>query len=150
MPAWKRSSSTTLPAGAWSKISALFTSGKGRTRTGATPVVGATVAAFAVALLFTFANYNFRWGVTVSFSLTFAIPPLMLLCGWIARSAPAIRATSWTWLAVLLGVWMGGGNPYLGFFAAQAAIGETAKSPISKAPIRKPVAQWAQNIQPKN
>jgi hypothetical protein len=75
--------------------------------------------AFAVALLFTFANYNFRWGVTVSFSLTFALPPLMLLCGWIARAAPAVRARSWTWLAVLLGAWMGGGSPYLGFFAAQ-------------------------------
>jgi hypothetical protein len=77
--------------------------------------------AFAVALLFAFANYNFRWGVTVSFSQSFVIPPLLLLCGWIARSAPAVRANSWTWLAVLLGAWMGGGNPYLGFFAVQLA-----------------------------
>jgi hypothetical protein len=75
--------------------------------------------AFATALLFTFANYNFRWSVTVSFSLTFAIPPLLLLCGWIARSAPAVAARGWMWLAAGLGLWFGGGNPYLGFFAAQ-------------------------------
>jgi len=75
--------------------------------------------AFATALLFSFANYNFRWGVTISFSLTFVIPPLLLLCGWIARGAPAIRARPWILAAGALGAWFGTANPYLGFFAAQ-------------------------------
>ena len=75
--------------------------------------------AMAVALLFSFASYNFRWSVTVSFSLTFVIPPLVLLCGWIARAAPAVRTRGWTWLAGALGAWLGGANPYLGFFSVQ-------------------------------
>lgn len=79
--------------------------------------------AFAVALLFSFSSYNFRWSVTVSFSLTFVIPPLLLLCGWIARAAPPVSARSWTWLALALGLWFGGANPYLGFFAVQLAAG---------------------------
>lgn len=81
--------------------------------------------AMALGLLFSFSSYNFRWGVTVSLSLSFAIPPLLLLCAWIARSAPAVRARGWMWLAVVLGLWFGGANPYLGFFAAQVAAGAT-------------------------
>src|SRR5690606_4391359 len=69
--------------------------------------------------LFSFANYNFRWGVTISFSLTFVIPPLLLLCGWIARGAPTVRTRAWTLTAGVLGAWFGSANPYLGFFAAQ-------------------------------
>lgn len=75
--------------------------------------------AFALALLFSFSCYNFYWAVTVSFSLTFAIPPLLLLCGWIARRAPAVRPRTWLALALLLGLWFGGANPYLLFFAGQ-------------------------------
>lgn len=77
--------------------------------------------AFALALLFSFSSFNFRWGITVSLSLTFWIPPFLLLCGWIARDAPAVRPRAWTWLAVGLGAWLGGGNPYFCFFAAQLA-----------------------------
>jgi hypothetical protein len=77
--------------------------------------------AFALALLFSFSSFNFRWGITVSLSLTFWIPPFLLLCGWIARNAPAVRSRAWTWLAIGLGVGLGGGNPYFCFFAAQLA-----------------------------
>lgn len=75
--------------------------------------------ALATAMLFSFCSYNFRWGVTVSFSLTFFIPVLLLFCGWIARHAPAVAAKRWTWIGVGLGVWLGGANPYLSFFASQ-------------------------------
>ncbi len=81
--------------------------------------------AFAIALLFSFSSYNFRWGPTISLSLTFAIPPLLLLCGWICRPAPAIATRGWTWGALALGVWFGGANPYFGFFAAQLVFGAT-------------------------
>jgi phosphoglycerol transferase len=77
--------------------------------------------AFAFALLFSFCSYNFRWGVTVSFSQTFALPPLLLLCGWVGRDAPAVRSRGWNWLALGLGAWLGGANPYLAFFAGQLA-----------------------------
>ena len=75
--------------------------------------------AMATALLFSFCSYNFRWGVTVSFSLTFFVPVLILLCGWIARAAPAVAARRWTWVAVGLGAWLGAANPYLSFFSSQ-------------------------------
>lgn len=78
--------------------------------------------AFALALLFSFCGFNFRWGVTVSFGLTFFIPPFLLLCAWIARPAPAVRARAWTWLALVLGLWLGGANPYFGFFAGLLAV----------------------------
>lgn len=79
--------------------------------------------AMAMALLFSFCSYNFRWSVTASFSLTFFVPALILLCGWIAKSAPAISAKRWTWVGVGLGAWLGGANPYLSFFATQLVLG---------------------------
>jgi hypothetical protein len=75
--------------------------------------------AFATALLFSFSNYNLRWGVTISFSLTFAVPPLLLLCGWIARNAPPVLPRRWLLAAGALGAWFATANPYLSFFAAQ-------------------------------
>lgn len=75
--------------------------------------------AMAAGLLFAISSYNFRWAVTVSFSLTFFVPFLLLLCGWIARPAPAVAVRGWSWLAVGLGAWLGGANPYLSFFASQ-------------------------------
>ncbi len=75
--------------------------------------------AFATALLFAFSNYNFRWGITFSFSLSFVIPPLLLLCAWIARHAPAVRPRRALFLAAALGAWFATANPYLTFFAAQ-------------------------------
>ncbi len=75
--------------------------------------------AFATALLFSFSNYNFRWGVTFSFSLSFVIPLLLLLCAWIARHAPAVRPRRALLLATALGAWFATANPYLTFFAAQ-------------------------------
>lgn len=77
------------------------------------------VWAMAFALLFSFCSYNFRWGPSVSLSLTFALPPLLLLFGHVGRDAPAVRSRGWTWLAIGLGTWLGGANPYLGFFAGQ-------------------------------
>ena len=79
--------------------------------------------AAALALLFTFANYNFRWGITLSFSLTFFVPPLLLLCGWVGRDAPAGRTRGAAWLAGMLGLWLGGANPYFGFFSGLLAGG---------------------------
>lgn len=78
--------------------------------------------AFATALLFAFANYNFRWGITFSFSLSFAIPPLLLLCAWIARGAPVARPRPWLIAAATLGAWFATANPYLTFFAAQLVL----------------------------
>ncbi|MEO7600392.1 MAG: hypothetical protein ABIV50_15775 [Opitutus sp.] len=79
--------------------------------------------AMATALLFSFSSYNFRWGVTVSFSLTFFVPVLLLFCAWVARSAPAVKARPWTWVGCGLGAWLGGANPYLSFFASQLIAG---------------------------
>lgn len=94
--------------------------------------------AMATALLFAFSSYNFRWGVTVSFSLTFFVPVLLLLCGWIARAAPVVRARRWTWVAAALGLWLGGANPYLTFFASQLVGGSVALQLLR----RREKARW--------
>jgi hypothetical protein len=98
--------------------------------------------AVALALLFTFCSYNYRWGVTVSFSLTFFVPPLLLLCAWIARSAPAVATRRWTLLALLLGAWLGGANPYLGFFATQLAAGAV----LLQLARRREFARWRAGV----
>lgn len=98
--------------------------------------------AFAAGLLYSFSSYNFRWGVTVSFSLTFVIPPLLLLCGWIARPAPAVRARAWTWLAAALGLWFGGANPYFGFFVVQLVGGAV----LLQWARRRELARWRAGV----
>lgn len=98
--------------------------------------------AFALALLFSFACYNFYWAITVSFSLTFAIPPLLLLCAWIARHAPAVRPRAWTWLAIALGGWFGGANPYLLFFVCQLA----GWSVVLQLVRRRDLARWRAGV----
>ncbi len=98
--------------------------------------------ALATALLFTFCSYNFRWSVTVSFSLSFVVPPLLLLCGWIARPAPAVAVRGWTWLALVIGVWLGGANPYLGFFGVQLAVGAA----ILQLARRREFARWRAGV----
>lgn len=98
--------------------------------------------AFAAGLLYSFSSYNFRWSVTVSFSLTFVIPPLLLLCGWIARPAPAVAARGWTWLAAGLGVWFGGANPYFGFFVTQLVGGAVLLQMMR----RRELARWRAGV----
>lgn len=74
--------------------------------------------AFVGALLFTFSNYNIIWGVTLSFNQTFTLPPLVLLWSHAAKTTPTVGSRrSWLLLGVLLGAWLGLGNPYLSFFA---------------------------------
>jgi hypothetical protein len=94
--------------------------------------------AFATALLFSFCSFNFRWSVTLSFSLTFFIPVLLLLCAWIARPAPAIAARRWTWIAVGLALYLGGANPYLSFFASQLIVGSVGLQLLR----RRELARW--------
>ncbi|ACB77275.1 hypothetical protein [Opitutus terrae] len=94
--------------------------------------------AMALGLLFAFSSYNFRWGVTVSFSLSFVVPLLLLFCAWVARSAPAIRPRGWLWFGIALGAWFGGANPYLGFFAAQLAAGAVVLQLLR----RRDFARW--------
>ncbi|HTO03528.1 MAG TPA: hypothetical protein VL069_07490, partial [Opitutus sp.] len=94
--------------------------------------------AMAMAMLFSFCSYNFRWSVTVSFSLTFFVPILILLCGWIARSAPAVASKRWTWIGVGLAAWLGGANPYLSFFASQLVMGSVGLQLLR----RREIARW--------
>ncbi|MBA4135739.1 MAG: hypothetical protein C0518_00320 [Opitutus sp.] len=79
--------------------------------------------AAAFALGYAFCNYNLRWGITLSLSQTFTLPPLVLLCAMSARSAVSVRPSRWLALALLLGVWLGLGNPYLAFFGGVVACG---------------------------
>ena len=94
--------------------------------------------AMATALLFSFCSYNFRWSVTLSFSLTFFVPVLLLLCAWIARPAPAVAAKRWTWIAIALAAWLGGANPYLSFFATQLILGSVGLQLLR----RRELARW--------
>lgn len=80
--------------------------------------------AVALGLAFAFCNYNVRWGITLSLSQTFTLPPLVLLCAWAGRHAnPAGPTGHWKILAAGLGLWLGIGNPYLAYFAGVIAGG---------------------------
>lgn len=78
--------------------------------------------ATALALAFAFCTYNVRWGITLSFSQTFVIPPLLLLCARATRRG-AKPAAGWSLLAIALGFWLAQGNPYLAYFAGVVAGG---------------------------
>ncbi len=74
--------------------------------------------AAGLALVFALGNYGIRWGITLSLSQVFVLPPLVLLFARAARRAPAINfGRAWKTLAALLGLWLGFANPYLAFFA---------------------------------
>ncbi len=80
--------------------------------------------AAGLALVFATSSYGIRWGITLSFSQVFVLPPLVLLCARAARRAPAIRfGGPWKTLAAALGLWLGTANPYLAFFAGFVAGG---------------------------
>lgn len=75
--------------------------------------------AAGLAVVFAFCNYNVRWGITLSLSQTFVIPPLILLCALATRHGPK-SASAPRWLPALaaaMGIWLGMGNPYLAYFA---------------------------------
>jgi len=91
--------------------------------------------AAAFALGFAFCNYNLRWGITLSLAQTFTLPPLVLLCAYAARPAPARWRASWLALGVALGGWLGLGNPYLAFFAGVVAGGGFALALLRRAPL---------------
>lgn len=78
--------------------------------------------AAALALAFALCTYNLRWGVTLSFSQTFTLPPLVLLCARAARRGSNPGKT-WPLLAVVLGLWLAQGNPYLAYFSGVIAGG---------------------------
>jgi hypothetical protein len=78
--------------------------------------------AAALAVAFALCTYNIRWGITLSFSETFTLPPLVLLCARAARRGPAF-ARRWMVLALGLGLWLGQGNPYLAYFTGVVAGG---------------------------
>ena len=88
------------------------------------------------ALLFAFSNYNLRWLVTLSFSQTWTIPPLLLLCASAARPAPPVSAERRRslLLAASIGLWLGWGNPYFVFFAGCVIAGTVALNRLRRAP----------------
>lgn len=90
--------------------------------------------AAAFALGFAFCNYNLRWGITLSLAQTFTLPPLVLLCGYAARPAPAAVRPRWLGLGAALGLWLGLGNPYLAFFAGVVGGGGLALAFVRRAP----------------
>jgi hypothetical protein len=78
--------------------------------------------AAALAMVFALCTYNVRWGITLSFSQTFTLPPLILVCALAARRGVALTR-GWTMLAAGLGLWLGQGNPYLAYFSGFVAGG---------------------------
>ncbi|MBI2513733.1 MAG: hypothetical protein HYV96_17335 [Opitutae bacterium] len=90
--------------------------------------------AAAFALGFAFCNYNLRWGVTLSLAQTFTLPPLVLLCGYAARPAPASPRPRWLALGAALALWLGLGNPYLAFFAGVVGSGALTLAFARRAP----------------
>ncbi len=92
--------------------------------------------AASLALIFAFCSYNVRWGITLSLSQTFLLPPLVLICARAARHAPwsGLRFNWWL-LAAMLGIWFGGANPYLTFFAIVVAGGTLILSLWRRCPL---------------
>ncbi len=94
--------------------------------------------ALAGALLFALASYNVRWGITLSFSQVFVLPPLVLLCARAARRAPVRDAArGWMVLGALLGVWLGFANPYLAYFAGVVAGGALVLALLRRSPAAR-------------
>jgi hypothetical protein len=94
--------------------------------------------AAVAALLFAFSNYHLRWFVTLSFTQTWTLPPLLLLCALASRSAPVLRGHRRLLpLAVGLGLWLGLGNPYFVFFAGCVIAGAVALNRLRRAPWRR-------------
>jgi hypothetical protein len=91
------------------------------------------------ALLFAFSNYHLRWLVTLSFSQTWTLPPLLLLCASAARPAPAVTGNRRRaiLLAAALGLWLGWGNPYFVFFAGCVIAGAFVLNFLRRAPWRR-------------
>lgn len=91
--------------------------------------------ALAGALLFAFAAYNVRWGITLSLSQVFVIPPLLLLCAHAARRGAAAGSNrSWIVLATLLALWLGWANPYHAYFAGVVAGGALVLALLRRSP----------------
>lgn len=78
--------------------------------------------AAALALAFAFCTYNLRWGITLSFSQTFTLPPLVLLCARCCHRGIALGRAS-RLLALGLALWLAQGQPYLAYFAGVVAGG---------------------------
>ncbi|HLP06790.1 MAG TPA: hypothetical protein VK178_01390 [Opitutaceae bacterium] len=91
------------------------------------------------ALLFAFSNYHLRWFITLSFTQTWTLPPLLLLCASAARPAPPLGRNVGKMLAraAALGVWLGLGNPYFVFFAGSIALGAFGLNRLRRAPWRR-------------
>lgn len=92
--------------------------------------------AAALALAFAFCTYNIRWGITLSFSQTFVLPPLLLLCARATRRG-APPAVSWNLLGIGLGLWLAQGNPYLAYFAGVVAGGALLLAWLRRIPWRR-------------
>ncbi|AOS44931.1 hypothetical protein Verru16b_02000 [Lacunisphaera limnophila] len=91
--------------------------------------------AAALATIFAFSTYNIRWGITLSFSQTFLIPPLLLIAARAARPGPAVGPhRGWLVLAAGLGLWLGQANPYVAFFAGIVAGGGLILSLLRRSP----------------
>lgn len=91
-----------------------------------------------LALVFAFCSYNIRWGITLSLSQVFVLPPLVLLCARAARNGPAAdRARGWTLLAGGLGLWLGQANPYLTYFAGVVAGGALVLALVRRSPAAR-------------
>lgn len=93
--------------------------------------------AAAFALGFAFCNYNLRWGITLSLAQTFTLPPLVLLCAHAGGHARSARQRRWIALALLLGAWLGLGNPYLAFFSGVVAGGALLLALARRAPAHR-------------
>lgn len=91
--------------------------------------------AAALGLVFALGSYNLRWGITLSFSQTFFLPPLVLLCARAARLAPWTGSRRlWLALGSGLGLWLGTANPYLAFFAGVVAGGALILALLRRVP----------------
>lgn len=89
--------------------------------------------AAALGVIFALCTYNIRWGITLSFSQTFTLPPLILLCARAARGG-AQPGRAWHFLAAGLGVWLAQGNPYLAYFSGVVAGGALLLALVRRSP----------------